>query len=173
MRLYKFILFVLIYFSYSASSWAIAGSNEVDMFTEQLAVFNDASTELKVLGSITLLSFLPIIAVSMTAFLRIVIVLSLLRHALGIQQTPPNIALIALGLFLTFFTMQPTFSQINQYSLIPYQKGELPLNEAVYQGYLPLKSFMVSQTRERDIAAISNIANKDIPQSVEELELYT
>lgn len=135
-------------------------------FFEQVAQSNlldDLSTELKVAGGLTLLSFIPIIIISMTAFLRIVIVLSMLRHALGIQQTPPNIVIITIALFLTFFTMTPTINEIEKSALSPYLTKEIGLSSAIDNAISPLREFMISQTREQDLAVILKISNTAIP----------
>ncbi len=91
-------------------------------------LLNDLSSELKVAGGLTLLSFIPLVVISMTAFLRIVIVFSMLRHALGVQQTPPNIVIITMALFLTFFTMAPAVKEIENTALSPYLKQEISVS---------------------------------------------
>lgn len=131
----------------------------------QSNLLNELSTELKVMGGITLLSFIPLVIISMTAFLRIVIVLSMLRHALGTQQTPPNVVIITLALFLTFFTMAPTINKIEEKSLSPYLSKEINLEEAIINAVQPLRQFMISQTREQDMAVILKVSHADIPSN--------
>lgn len=164
-------LFILFIFSCSN---AIAGSADALSFIEQVErshLLDDLSPELKVAGGLTLLSFIPLIVISMTAFLRIVIVLSMLRHALGIQQTPPNIVIITMSLFLTFFTMAPSINNIEKEAVLPYLAGEIELNEAVDNTIKPLRLFMISQTREEDMSTILKVSNQNIPDSAEDVAI--
>jgi flagellar biosynthetic protein FliP len=122
----------------------------------------DVSLALKVLLGLTVLSLAPAILVSMTAFIRIV-VLSMLRHALGMQETPPNTVIVSLALFLTFFTMAPTSGKVNEPGLQPYManNGAGPaLRRAVSR---PLRDFMVRQTREQDLALMVELAKAEQP----------
>lgn len=132
---------------------------------------DELSTELRVAGGLTLLSFIPLVIVSMTAFLRIVVVLSLLRHALGVQQTPPNIVLVTMALFLTFFTMQPVINKVEQTALVPYLQEQISMSEAIDAATSPVKAFMLSQTREKDMVAILNISQQEIPKSEDEVKM--
>lgn len=94
----------------------------------------------------TLLMFLPAIVLMMTGFTRIIIVLSLLRQGLGLSTMPPNIVLIGLALFLTFFVMQPTWTQINHDALIPLENGKISVTKAISTGATPLRAFMLKNT---------------------------
>jgi len=94
----------------------------------------------------TMLMFVPAIVLMMTGFTRIIIVLSLLRQALGLSTMPPNIVLIGLALFLTFFVMQPTWSQINQHALEPLEAGSITVTQAIGIGATPLRTFMLKNT---------------------------
>jgi flagellar biosynthetic protein FliP len=106
----------------------------------------------------TALSFLPAIVLLMTAFTRIVIVLSLLRQALGTQTTPPNQVIIGLALFLTFFVMAPVADRIAEDAWRPYSEGRIALEEALKRGEAPLKAFMLKQVRENDLALFGRLA---------------
>ena len=97
----------------------------------------------------TALTILPSLVLGMTAFTRIIIVMSILRQALGTQQTPPNQILVAISLFLTFFIMAPTFNKIYSDVSGPYNKGEMNLTEAVESGGGELKKFMIKNTRKK------------------------
>ncbi|OHU97348.1 flagellar biosynthetic protein FliP [Pseudoalteromonas byunsanensis] len=132
-------------------------------------LINDLAPELKTVLTLTLLSFVPVILIAMTAFTRIVIVLSMLRHALGLQQTPPNIIIITLSLFLTFYTMLPVWEKVESDALRPYVSDTISLESALDQGGKHMKDFMISQTREEDFAAILNMANKTPPQSIDQV----
>ncbi len=105
------------------------------------------------------LSFLPAVMLLMTSFTRIIIVLSLLRQALGLQQTPPNQVLVGLSLFLTFFVMGPTLQKVYDDAYKPYSEQKLAFEDAVARGADPLRSFMVKQTRAADLALFNRIAN--------------
>lgn len=107
----------------------------------------------------TALSFLPAILLLMTAFTRIVIVLSLLRHALGTQSTPPNQVIVGLSLFLTFFVMSPVADRIADDAWKPYNEGRVTLEEALKRGEVPLKAFMLKQVRENDLALFARLGN--------------
>lgn len=116
------------------------------------------------------LSLIPAVILMMTSFLRIIIVLSLLRQALGVQNSPSNQILIGLTLFLTFFIMSPVMEQIYEVSYIPYSQKQIGFTEAVDRGLVPLKAFMLRQTRETDLALFSKIANEEL-QSPETIPL--
>lgn len=103
---------------------------------------------------------------------RIIIVLSMLRHAFGMQQTPPNTVLISLALFLTIFNMLPSFSQLNERALQPYLQGHLETQEALDLGMLPLRDFMVKQPREEDLMLIIDIAEAERPNSVDDIHTF-
>ena len=104
------------------------------------------------------LSFLPAVLLLMTSFTRIIIVLSLLRQALGLQQTPPNQVLVGLSLFLTFFIMGPTLEKVYNDAYKPYSEQKMKFEEAVAKGADPLRSFLLKQTREADLALFNRIA---------------
>ena len=118
---------------------------------------------------LTVLSLAPSILIMVTAFIRIVIVLSMLRHAFGMPQTPPNIAITSLALFLTVITMLPVIDQIDREAYAPYMQGKHDVREAVVAASLPLKSFMLRQTREKDILLIAELAGRELPDTVEEM----
>jgi flagellar biosynthesis protein FliP len=113
---------------------------------------------LQVLVLMTALSLLPAILLMMTAFTRIVIVLGLLRQAIGAGQTPPNQVLIGLSLFLTLFVMAPVVDRINEQAVKPYMAGTIDSTTALTNAVGPLKTFMLHQTREGDIATFVRIS---------------
>jgi flagellar biosynthesis protein FliP len=116
------------------------------------------SLTLQMLALMTALTLLPAALLMMTAFTRIIIVLGILRQAIGAGQTPPNQVLVGLALFLTFFVMGPVIERINVEALQPYNAGQIDTITALERGVGPLKSFMLAQTREADIAAFARIA---------------
>jgi len=113
---------------------------------------------LQVLALMTAITFLPAIVLMMTAFTRIVIVLSLLRQAIGAGQSPPNQVVLGLALFLTLFVMSPVIDKINVDALQPYMAGSIDAMHALDKGVEPLRTFMLEQTREADIATFGRIA---------------
>lgn len=129
---------------------------------------------LRILLTLTLIAIAPTLLLMMTSFTRIIIVLHFTRAALNTQTAPPNQILIGLSLILTFFIMEPTFAQINEQALQPYQEGELELDEALEKGVAPLREFMYGQTQLKDVRLFMEIAGKnwdgqdldDIPLSV-------
>ena len=116
------------------------------------------SLSLQILALMTALTVLPSIVLGMSAFTRIIIVLSILRQALGTQQTPPNQVLIALALFLTFFVMQPTLSTLYTETVNPYLQGQIDADSAMAQGSATIKEWMVRNTRQNDLLMFSEMA---------------
>jgi len=131
----------------------------------------DLSLGLKILLGLTVLSLAPAILVSMTAFIRIVIVLSMLRHALGMPETPPNTVVISLALFLTLFTMAPVLHKVNQDGVQPYLAGSIAPELAARGALAPMRDFMVRQTREEDLALMVELARAEQPATVEDIGL--
>lgn len=131
------------------------------------------SLSLQVLIIMGLLSVLPGIVLMMTSFTRIIIVLSLLRQAMGLQQTPPNQVLVGLALFLSFFVMAPTISQINANAIQPYAAGQIGASTMIERSGESLHAFMIKQTRNKDLKLFADMAKTgpfaspgDVPFSV-------
>jgi len=120
---------------------------------------------------LTLLAVAPAIFISMTSFVRIVVVLAMIRHAFGMPETPPNPVLISLALFLTIFTMGPTLSAVNHDALKPLMAGSVTVEQAIDKGSAPLRSFMLAQTRDSDIEAIYAIAKTPVPDRPEQVDI--
>ena len=116
------------------------------------------SLSLQLLALMTSLTLLPSALLMMTAFVRIIIVLSILRQALGTGQTPPNVVLTGLALFLTLFVMSPVFELVHANAIAPYLDHKISLDQALAAGEAPLRAFMLKQTREDDIAMFMEIA---------------
>lgn len=115
------------------------------------------SLSLQLLALMTALTLLPSALLMMTSFVRIVIVLSLLRQALGTAQTPPNMVLVGLALFLTFFIMAPVFEPIYQNAVLPYMNDQIGFDAALDAAQQPIRAFMMNQTRENNIAMFLQI----------------
>lgn len=127
---------------------------------------------LEVVGLLTLLSFLPAALMMTTSFTRIIIVLGFLRSGLGLPQLPPNQVLIGLALFLTVFTMAPTWDQLNREALQPYLRGEVGAEEAWARAEVPVKAFMLRQTHEQDLALFVELARLQPPADPSALPLH-
>ena len=125
---------------------------------------------LQTLILISSLTFLPAILLMMTGFTRIIIVLGLLRSAIGTPSSPPNQVLIGLALFLTFFVMAPVFDKMYSDAYLPYSENKISLQQAYDKGSAPLKAFMLRQTRETDLALFVRIANSEPLQSAEDTD---
>ena len=131
------------------------------------------SLSLQILLLMGLMTILPSLLLMMTSFTRIIIVLSILRQALGLQQTPPNQVLVGLSLFLSLFIMQPVLTQINTTAITPYGASEITIEEAVGKSADALHGFMIAQTRKNDLAMFAKIgkapafaSSADIPFSI-------
>jgi flagellar biosynthetic protein FliP len=125
----------------------------------------DVSMTLQIVFLLTVLSLAPAILMLTTSFTRIIIVLSFLRQALGTQQIPPNQVLLGLALFLTFFNMNPVFSQVNDQALQPYLKGQLSQEVALNKALDPMRDFMFRQTRQKDLALFVYLSKSPRPGS--------
>jgi flagellar biosynthetic protein FliP len=129
------------------------------------------SAPLQVVLLLTLLSFLPAILVTMTAFTRITIIFHFLRQALGTQETPSNQILVGLSLFLTMFIMAPVGARINEVALAPAIAGKVSVTEALSLGAPPLRDFMLKQTRETDLALFIELSKVTKPKTAAELPM--
>ena len=131
------------------------------------------SLTLQLLGLMTVLTLLPSLLLMMTSFVRIIIVLSILRQALGTGQTPPNTVLVGLALFLTFFIMTPVFDEVYTKAVAPYMNGTMPFERALATAEVPVRNFMMLQTREDDIAMFMQIAQRKEIASADEVPFTT
>lgn len=130
------------------------------------------SVSLQILVFMTLLSVLPGLLLAMTAFTRIMIVLSILRQAIGMAQTPTNQILIGLSLFLTFFVMSPVFTKVNTQALQPYLNDKINMVDAIQKAEQPIRHFMLNQTRKRDLSLFEKMGKEsyntldDVPMTM-------
>jgi flagellar biosynthesis protein FliP len=120
---------------------------------------------------LTIMATVPALVITMTSFVRIVIVLSMIRHAFGMPETPPNSVLIALSLFLTAFTMTPVLEELQQDAVSPYLNGQIATETMVERGVAPLKHFMLAQTRDSDIATMYEVAGEPPPSRREDVHI--
>ena len=131
----------------------------------------EVATSLQILVILTVLSLAPALLVLTTSFTRIVVVLGFVRSALGTQQAPPNQVLVGLALFLTFFVMAPVWNQVNAQALQPYLAGQLDQATALARAEVPLRDFMLRQTREKDLALFVNAAALPQPEKPADLPM--
>jgi flagellar biosynthesis protein FliP len=132
-----------------------------------------ASTAVQLIMLLTVLSLAPAILLMVTSFTRIIIVLSLIRHALSTQTMPPNQIMIGLAMFLTFFIMAPTWQKVNVEALQPYYEDRISGGDAMEAASKPLKEFMLRQTREKDIALFVKISGDKRPEKPMDVSLMT
>jgi flagellar biosynthetic protein FliP len=129
------------------------------------------SLSIQTLLLLTSITFLPALILMMTSFTRIIIVFSLLRHALGTQTSPPNQVLVGLALFLTFFIMAPVGDRIYNEAYLPLAENKIGFQEALEKGAVPLRTFMLKQVRDADLATFSKIARQPVPARTEEIPM--
>jgi len=129
------------------------------------------TSSLSILLLITVLSVAPAILVLMTSFTRIVIVLGFLKTSMGTNNIPPSQVLVGLAMFLTFFIMAPTFSQVNDVALKPYMKGEITQEQAFEEAAKPMKQFMFKYTREKDLLLFVNYTQMEKPSTIDDIPL--
>jgi flagellar biosynthetic protein FliP len=151
----KSILFLIVLLPIAAWSQGIPMINVTGVGKE-----TQYSLSLQLLALMTTITLLPSLLLMMTSFIRIIIVLSILRQALGTGQTPPNTVLVGLSLFLTLFIMSPVLTDVYQNAIVPYLQQGLSFDKALAAAEGPIRGFMVRQTREDDIALFMQMANK-------------
>lgn len=122
----------------------------------------DYSVTLQILALMTMLGFLPAMVILMTSFTRIVVVMSILRQAMGLQQTPSNQVIIGIALFLTFFIMSPVLNEINDKAVQPYLNEQVTAREAFDAAQAPMKAFMLKQTRIKDLETFVNMSGEEV-----------
>jgi flagellar biosynthetic protein FliP len=132
----------------------------------------DVVLSLQLILGLTVLTLAPSILIMMTSFTRTIVVLSLLRNAIGLQQMPPNQVLLGLSLFLTFFVMAPVLQKVNDTALQPFVSGQLSQEEAFTTGMAPVREFMFKQVREKDLALFVHLAKIDQPQTPDDVPTY-
>jgi len=151
--------------------------NDLSLSALKLTTNPDGSQEysvtLQILIFMTALSFIPAAIIMMTSFTRIVVVLAILRQAFGLQQTPSNQVIIGLTLFMTLFIMTPVYNKINEEAIQPYLADSLTSVEAIDRAKVPLRAFMLAQTRLKDLETLANMAGisqvdkpTDLPMTV-------
>jgi flagellar biosynthetic protein FliP len=131
------------------------------------------SSSITLILAITVLSVAPSVLLLCTSFTKIVVVLSLVRNALGLQQSPPNQVMTGIALFLTLFVMGPVFSDINDVAVQPYLNGQMTVSQAYDAGVVPLKGFLLDNTREDELKLMINLSGEDKPADKSEVSMTT
>ncbi len=128
---------------------------------------------LKILLMLTVLTLAPSILIMMTSFTRIIIVFSFVRSALGLQQTPPNQVLVGLALFLTMFVMNPVINEINTTAYTPLKNNEITQDQAISNATVPLKNFMLKQTKNEDLKLFISLSKQETPANIDAVSIGT
>jgi flagellar biosynthetic protein FliP len=144
----------------------------VSVGIDQAQTPQDTVSTLQIVFLLTVLSLAPAILIMVTAFTRIIIVLSLIRNAIGVPQLPPNPVLLGLALFLTFFVMAPVWNQVQTTALTPYSAGQITQEEAFTRAQAPVRTFMLKQVREKDLGLFVYLAKMDQPKTVDDVPTY-
>jgi len=163
------LLLILPSLSYAANEGGV-----IQAFTASITPSGDTEyhVTIEILAIMTLMAFLPAMLMMLTSFTRIIIVFSILRQALGLQQAPSNQILIGMSMFLTFFIMQPVFNQVNEVALQPYMNGEMQGAKALEMASKPFHNFMALNTRESDINLFMKMSDTPEVSSVEEVPFH-
>jgi flagellar biosynthesis protein FliP len=133
---------------------------------------SEISSALHILVMLTALSLIPAMLIATTSFLRILIVLSMLRHAIGMQDTPPNTALMTIALFLTVFSMSPVWNEVDQQAWQPFRNNSISVERAIDVGIKPVREFMVRQTRESDLSFMVEMAHAKQPETIDDISTF-
>lgn len=163
---------VILALVFSTISLGLA-TDDTPLSTSTLGTLDELgelATPIKLLLFLSALSFIPATLIAVTAFTRIVIVMSMLRLAFGMQQTPPTSILLSLALFLTIFTMTPVFEKVHQNAIQPVLQSEKTLEQGFDAALLPLRDFMIRQTREKDLVMILDTAKVEMPNRLEDIK---
>lgn len=167
-----FILLISI-LAYSPSVFAEMATDNTEFIKSTFltsAKSTEVSSAIKIVVLLTILSIIPTLLIATTSFLRIIIVLSMLRHAIGMQDTPPNSALVSIAIFLALFSMQPVWNKVNESAWIPFQSNKISVEEAFSEGVKPLREFMIRQTREQDLALMVELSGAKDPDTMDDIE---
>ncbi|TSK04587.1 MAG: flagellar type III secretion system pore protein FliP [Geobacter sp.] len=172
------ILGVVLLAALSLVLVATAGAEPLSLPTVSLGVGKvskpgDVSVVLQIFFMMTVISLAPSLLMMTTSFTRIVVVLSFLRSALGTQQAPSNQIIVGLSLFLTFFVMAPVWQQVNTQALQPYKANTITQEEALKRGVAPLRKFMLSQVREKDLALFISLSKLPRPRNADDIPTMT
>ncbi|WP_223066784.1 flagellar type III secretion system pore protein FliP [Paenibacillus caui] len=169
----KLVMIALLLMLFSVFSVTAAAADPIPNVNIQVGDSGGkpSTSSLSILLLVTVLSVAPAILVLMTSFTRIVVVLGFVRSSLGTQTTPPNQVLIGLALFMTLFVMSPTLSDVNKVALQPYLKGQISQTQALEKAAVPMKKFMYSHTRNKDLQLFLSYTKTEKPKSYEDIPI--
>ena len=166
------ILLSTVILMFAAPSFGQAVYPRVTLGVERADSPRDFVVTIQVLAFLTILSLAPSIMVMTTSFTRLIVVFFFMRQAMGTQQVPPGQVIVGLCLFLTFFIMTPTLTQINENALQPYLNEQISQQVAIERAAVPVKAFMLKQTREEDMAIFVQLSKIDRPATPEEMPFH-
>jgi len=165
---------LLFFFTFCTPAHAASTQNLLPTNISLEGILNSPqfSNSIQMLLALTVISLIPFILISVTSFIRIIIVFGMVRVAVGTQQVPPNQVLIGLAFFLTVFIMSPVWQEINLTAITPYNQGKISQAKAFDLGMKPVRNFMFRQTREADLALFINFSKIPKPKNIEEVPIY-
>ena len=176
MLLKKNVLFLIIALVLLATGIAVAEPltvPTVSLGMGKVSKPGETAVVIQILFLMTILSLAPSLLIMTTSFTRIVVVLSFLRNAMGTQQAPSNQIVIGLSLFITFFVMTPVWQQVNTQALQPFKAQTISQEQAIERGVAPIRKFMLSQVREKDLALFISLSKQARPQNAEDVPTLT
>jgi len=168
-RLFILFLLLLVIVTFAVPALAQNATAAPQVPVDLTKTVGAGSLPLQIVVLLTLLSFIPAVLISMTCFTRLIIVFHFLRQALGTQETPNNQVLIGLALFLTLFVMSPVLNRINTEALQPMMSGQISQTDAVTRALVPLRAYMLKQTRERDLALFLRLSGSARPRTPDDV----
>ena len=173
-RVFKGISALLLFLTFFLQIQNVSGAEPPAL---TLITANDDGSEygvsLQILVLMTMLSLIPSMVILMTSFTRIIIVLSLLRQALGVGSTPPNQVLVGIAIFLSFFVMKPVFDQVYESAYLPVESNEISFQEGLEKAMPPIKNFMLRQVREKDLLMFMEMAEEESVEHEADVPLAT
>ena len=171
-RVLAFLLCVCVGFLIPSTGWAQPVPPSISFPGFQVTGQNSEATILQIVALMTVLSMAPAILLMLTSFTRIFVVLGFIRHAIGLQQMPPNQVLASLALFLTFFSMAPVWDDVYKNALIPFTQGKLSSEIAIERSLKPVRAFMFRQTREKELGLMLRLSKQKQPQNQEQVATH-
>jgi len=169
MTIQRALVFFFMMLFLGSSAWA-ADPSWTEAVGKATAGNKEWAPAIRIAVMLTVLAVLPSLVIAMTTFIRFIVVLSVLRQAIGMPETPPNIVLVTLAIFLSLFAMRPVLDQIDQRALTPYLNNQIPIEQALTIASVPIKEFMIRQTSPEDFATISELSASEFPQNVEQVK---
>ncbi|HAN20848.1 MAG: flagellar biosynthetic protein FliP [Clostridiales bacterium GWF2_36_10] len=162
-------LIVVLFYIMSIPAAAEESTTELSKDISGISGLLGNTDTLGIIYSLTIIALIPSILIMTTCFTRIIIVLSILRNAIGLQQTPPNQVLVGIAIFLSLFIMSPVIQDVNEQAYTPYKNGEITQQQALDNAIVPLREFMLRQTKEEDLNFFLDVNNSPRPESLDEV----